>query len=236
MGTFKRIILEIDNLKKCHNLCNYAKRNHTINLVIGESGFGKTISHDIYGKYNKDNTIRIIIQKSSTIRSFYSDIYNKISNEKNDPNLPLNLMIRRIANQFNSKGKDLLLLVDEVTKFEHNFFEHLQDFWELTNRSTGIVLSGCDYFKARFEKWNKISKNGMPEFYSRIDNWVILDPPTKEEIVAIIRAYEIFDSAFEKSCFTVKNFRELVDDRIRKYLILKKRITEGEFQFSEEQY
>lgn len=234
MGTFKKIILETDNFKKCQNVCSYAKRNHTINVIIGETGYGKTISNNFYEKNNKDEIIRVIIQKSTTTRSYYSDVFKKISNERYDPKLPLNLTIRRIANYFNSKGKDQLLLVDEITKFEHNFFEHLQDFWELTNRSTGIVLSGCDYFKEKFEKWNKKSTNGMPEFYSRIDNWVILNPPTKDEIVAFIRAYEIFDNAFEKHCFDVKNFRELVDDRIRKYLILKNRINEGDFQFSDD--
>jgi len=234
MAEFKKIILEIDNLRKCHNVCSYATRNHTINVIIGDTGFGKTISHNIYVRNNSENTVRVAIQKSTTPKTFYSDIFKKISNERYDPNLPLNIAIRRTANQFTSKGKNMLLLIDEVTKFEHNFFEHLQDFWELTNRNTGIVLSGCDYFQNKFDKWNKKAKNGMPEFYSRIENWVYLNPPTKDEIIAIIRAYEIFDNAFEKSCLDVENFRELVDKRIRQYLIDKHRIEEGEFVFSEE--
>lgn len=236
METFQRKILEIDNLKKCHSVFNYALKNHTINVVLGETGYGKSVSHKVFVQNNRENTVRVKILKSTTIRTFYSDIFNKISDEKYDPYLPLNILIKRTANQFTNKGKDMVLLIDEVTKFEHNFFEHLQDFWELTNQNTGIVISGCNYFKQKFNKWNEKSENGMPEFYSRVDNWIKLNPPTKVEISAIIKAYEIYDNSFEKSCFDVLNFRELVDDRIRKYLIVKKRINEGDFAFTDDDY
>ena len=231
MSSFKIIILEINNLKKYHNVCHYALQQHTINVILGETGYGKTISRQALLQRNKDNIVYVNVEKSTTPRTFYSNIFNTISNEKYDPKLPLNILIKRVANQFVSKKSDMLLLVDEVTKFDHNFFEHLQDFWELSKQNTGIVLSGCNYFNAKFNKWNKVSKNGMPEFYSRIDNWVLLDPPTKNEISSIIKAYEIHDNAFEKSCFDVLNFRELVDNRIRKYLIVKNRINEGDFTF-----
>jgi len=218
MNKIDEIYVEIDNLKRCVKLLEYGLETHSINAILGKPGLGKTVSIHFFLKEHKNNVVKVKVEKSTTPRIFYSTIFNQISDEKYDPNIPLNFLIKRVANLFVSKNCDMLLLVDEITKFEHNFFEHLQDFWELTKGNTGIVLSGGDYFEGKFNKWSKNIKNGMPEFYSRIERWIKLEKPRKSEIISIINAYDIYDREFEYSCFGVESFRELVRVRINHYL------------------
>jgi len=218
MESINEIYLETYNLKACLELVTYGLETHSINAMLSRPGLGKTVSIYYSINENPNNIVKVKVETSTTPRIFYSTILNKISDEKYDAYIPLNLLIKRVANMFVSMNCDMLLLIDEVTKFEHNFFEHLQDFWELTKVNTGIVLAGGDYFIDKFKKWSENTENGMPEFYSRIERWIELKKPSKSEIISIINAYDIYDNQFEYSCFDVESFRELVRVRINHYL------------------
>lgn len=225
MEKIKERLVETNNLLSCFGICEYAMENHSINVIKGKAGLGKSISLGLFSSNNYKNVVKVQIMKSTNPRIFYSNILNLISDEKYDANIPLSLLIKRVANLFVNKQIDMLLLIDEITKFEHNFFEHLQDFWELAKVNTGIILAGGDYFESKFKKWNQKSENGMPEFYSRIDTWIELEKPKKNEIINIIRAYDINDRHFEASCFDVEDFRELVKKRINRYLQVNRKVS-----------
>jgi len=189
-------------------------------VILGDTGWGKTISLGSFAYYYKDNVIFNPVQKSTSPRLFYSDILNLISSEKYSASIPLNLLIKRVAYEFNSKKRDMLLIIDEVTKFDHNFFEHLQDFREMTKESTGIILAGGIYFHKKFRKWNEKVEDGMPEFYSRVNVWYKLDAPSNDVIVSIIRAYDIHDSKFVVYCSNTTDLRFL-KRIIENYSIIK---------------
>jgi type II secretory pathway predicted ATPase ExeA len=224
MEEIDEVVIQTHNLISIFNVCQDSLLHKNMNAICAAPGYGKTTGLVSFQRQFPENVVMVKVFASMSPSLFYSSIFNELSSQKYDNKLPLYIAIRRAANLFNNQGKNMLLLIDEATKFNHNFFQHLQDFRDLTRGNTGIVIAGGDYFKNKFEKWSIKAENGMPEFYSRINVWTKLKPPTFDEVVAIIRTHDIHDNGFEKKCKEVKDFREL-KNIIDKYHIIKERQT-----------
>jgi type II secretory pathway predicted ATPase ExeA len=224
MEEIDNVVIQTHNLTSIFNVCKDSLLNQNMNAICAAPGYGKTTALVSFQRQFPENVVMIKVFASMSPSLFYSSIYNELASQKYDNKLPLYIAIKRAANLFVNQGKNMLLLIDEATKFNHNFFQHLQDFRDLTRGNTGIVIAGGDYFRTKFEKWSIKAENGMPEFYSRINAWQNLNPPTFDEIVAIIRAHDIHDNGFEKNCREVKDFREL-KNIIDKYRLIKEKQT-----------
>ncbi len=229
MVEINRIIVETHNLKTICSVCEDSLLYQNMNAIGGVPGYGKTIALETFQREYPQNIVMVNVLTSMSPSLFYSSIYNELSSQKYENRLPLYLAIKRAANLFNNQGKNMLLIIDEATKFNHNFFQHLHDFRDLTKATTGIIIAGGHYFKRKFGKWSEKVENGMPEFFSRINNWIELDPPTFDEIVAIIRANDIHDNGFEKRCMKLDDFRQL-EHEIDNYNKLKSKIVEAKLK------
>ncbi len=225
MEEIDNLIIQTHSLSTIFNVCEDSLLYNNMNAICAEPGFGKTTGLVSFQRQFPENVVMIKVFASMSPSLFYSSIYNELASQKYDSRLPLYIAIKRAANLFVSQGKKMLLIIDEATKFNHNFFQHLQDFRDLTRGNTGIVIAGGHYFRTKFEKWSIKAENGMPEFISRISTWQRLDPPTFDETVSIIRAHNIHDNGFEKMCEEVKDYREL-KKYIEKYNKIKSKQTE----------
>ncbi|KAB2869472.1 MAG: ATP-binding protein [Bacteroidales bacterium] len=225
MGKIKRPIIQTTNFNTVRNVCYDSLTHQHLNIIYSPPGYGKTLGLTTIKMEYPENVVYIKALASDNPRVFYSSIINELVDEKYNWKLSLSITIKRAASLFNSKDKNMILLIDEVTKFNHNFFLHLHDFRELTMDSTGIVLSGGKDLKERFEKWCLHSAPGISEFVSRFNIYQQLFPPSKDEIVTILHANNIFDKDFEKKCIKeVTDFRQL-ETYMDNYDILKEKLT-----------
>jgi hypothetical protein len=149
-------------------------------------------------------------------RLFYSSFSNLIADESYNPSLPLYFCLKKAANVFLEDSPNKLLIIDEAGKFLPAMLEYLHEFREMTRETTGIILGGVEYFQTNLMMWNIKNKLGMPEVYSRISAWQTLNKPQYNEVVALIQAYSIKDSSFERSNKGVENFR-ILQNRINLY-------------------
>jgi len=211
MEVIDEIIIETHNLTTIHNLCDDARENHKMIGIVSPAGYGKTTALISYARKHNDCVIMVKALKSANARLFYSSIYNENDDENYNPGLPLYFSLRKAAQRLIGESKNMLLIIDEAGKFTPTMLEYLHEFRDLTKGNTGIVLSGVEYFRDNLENWNLRKKNGMPEVYSRINAWQELAPPTYDEIIAIIRAYDISDKGLEKSCRSVSDYRQLTN-------------------------
>ena len=216
MEKIKKIILETDNYLTTQLACTNAMINKEMIAIIGPSGSGKTTGFSSFQDKYPENVYVVNARKSMNARLFYSSITNSIADESYNPSLPLYFCLKKAANVFLEDSSNKLLIIDEAGKFSPAMLEYLHEFREMTRETTGIILGGVEYFQTNLMMWNIKNKPGMPEVYSRISAWQTLNKPQYNEVVALIQAYGIKDSSFEKSNKGVENFR-ILQNRINLY-------------------
>lgn len=148
---------------------------------------------------------------------FYASILDSMGLYDQQRGNSLYQLIRKIVYLLNEDYSKKLLVIDEAGKFTQKMLEYLHELRDDTIDSTGIVLAGPSYFQRNLIKWKNSNKDGMPEIYRRINEWIELDKPVLGEIREICYANYIQDEdiikMLYKECF---NFGEL-NNRIGKY-------------------
>lgn len=216
MKKIEKVILETDNFLTGQRACKNAMMNKDMIAVVGPSGSGKTTCFSSFQGQYPDNVYIVIARKSMNARLFYSSITNSIADESYNPLLPLYFCIKKAANVFLEDSSNKLLIIDDAGKLSPSMLEYLHEFREMTRETTGIILGGVEYFQTNLMMWNSKNKPGMPEIYSRISALQILNKPQYNEVVALIQAYGIKDTSFERSNKGVENFR-ILKNRINLY-------------------
>lgn len=208
----KEKIIETNNLVTTHQACLDAIENLKLIALVGEPGFGKTTSllnfvsdHPIFNVYH------IKVRKSMTTRFLYSEMLNIISGESGINKGTVFNMINRIAFILNNSGKKNLLIIDEAGRLTKNQWHFIQEVRDETEKSTGMIIAGPEYFKRNLTEWRDKNVEGIPEVYRRINGWVHLKRPIAKEIRNIVAAYNIKDANFLDIALKVSNFGELIN-------------------------
>lgn len=76
-----------------------------------------------------------------------------------------------------------LLIIDEAGRLSNKNLMHFHDLRNALNKCTGIMLAATMNFQEKLQTMNKNKIQGIPEFYSRINNWITLECPTIQEQV-----------------------------------------------------
>lgn len=219
MEKFEKRLVELDNFISIQKACNYALENSKMTAIFGYEGAGKTIALRKFYQENR-NTQFIKVRKSMTTMNFYNELLGTQS-ISNRGYKSLYGIMNRLRN-INYGREKRLLIIDEVGKFKFSDLEYLHEFRDLTEESLGIILAGPEYFHddLLFGVRNKVK--GIPEFYRRINFKIRLERPTKKEIIAICKRYEITDKKLINTRFCKnENFASLSDD-IEQYLVFDK--------------
>jgi hypothetical protein len=214
------VVIRTNNFESIFAACDDAREYKKVIVITSPPGYGKTTALVSYKRQYGENVVLVKAFKSQNPGLFYSSIFNSEADENYKPTLHKYFAIRKAASVFNN-GRKMLLIIDEAGKFKAPMLEYVHEFRDLTKGNTGIIVAGVDYFKRNLDNWNEAEKDGIPEFYSRINDWIKLEPPTEEEIINIIHGYKIYDKKLEKECLNVKDFRELTN-KIKIYLAYNK--------------
>jgi DNA transposition AAA+ family ATPase len=182
--------------------------------ITGKPGAGKTTALKVFCANNKD-AIYIRAKKSMRPKRFFEQLLKVMGVNYSGT---IYDMIERIATEWNEKSASLIV-IDEAGKIDQTMMMYLHDLRDETEETTGIVLTGVEYFKTNLKKAVDKQKQGMPEFYSRISRWYILGEPTRPEIEAICKGNGLIDSTIIKKIQQFKNFRQ-VANQIRNELLL----------------
>lgn len=195
-------IVGTSNYNSVKNICEKTQRNNQMNVVIGYTGAGKTVSLSDY-YHATENAYYVTCKNSMNRKQFLGAILAEMG-----VNFMSNVydMVSKIADMMNERP-GALLMIDEAGKVNTNVLLDLHDIRNETMGSAGILLAGCEYFQSNIEKAVAKEKIGYPEFHSRITNWNILSKPTKAEITAICNANGVTDEATVKELCRLPNYR-----------------------------
>jgi AAA domain-containing protein len=217
----KNKLIETDNLITTHQVCLDVIQNLKFIGLVGETGYGKTTSLQTFIKNNfQYNMYYIKVRKSMTTKLFYSEMLNAIGGETGLNKGSVFSMINRIAFILNNSGKKNILIIDEAGRLTKNQWHYIQEVRDETESSTGIIISGPEYFKSKLTEWKDKNIEGIPEVYRRIGGWVHLKKPTSRELKAILKTHKISDVEFIEIALKAQNFGELTN-LIINYFLLK---------------
>jgi DNA transposition AAA+ family ATPase len=207
------VLLSTYNFQRVQEVCDDAMGNHKMIAICGDPGLGKTTSLRYYQQRHK-NVFLLTVKPSMTPKSFWESLFDKVTTSDKalvgmTSRRPLYYTLQAVANLLNSYDRSLLI-IDEAGKLDAPMLEHLHEVRDDTASSTGIVLSGPEYFKRNLSQWVASERIGMPEIWRRINYWESLVAPEKSEIKEFCRHYKITDEqVIRKLISECKNFGTL---------------------------
>lgn len=173
-------IIASTNFNTITSLCSDVKKYSNMVAIIGEPGYGKTLSLKYFSDRN-ENVYYINVKKTMTAKIFYSEILNNIGFANKHGQDNIYYIIESIAHYLNENKQKNLLVIDEAGKLSHNHLLYLHDLRDSISKSTGIVIAGPKYFQNDITNQLKLNKIGIPELYRRINTWIELDLPSYNE-------------------------------------------------------
>lgn len=197
-------LVRTSNYDSIQTICRDAQQGHKLVSILGYPGAGKTTA--LYEYYRTIGNVYLVTCKNVMNRKqFFAEVLTEMGISFAGTVYD---MVKAIVQELTTKESPLLI-IDEAGKLSPNLILDLHDLRNATIQNAGIVMAGCEYFHDNMRKAADRQKQGFPEFYSRVMNWNILNPPTRQEIEAISQSNGVTDPDTIKAFQRLKNFRDL---------------------------
>lgn len=203
-------IFETDNYVRTQSVCEDALAKLRMHTIIGYPGAGKTVALKSFAR-KRDLAYYLRVKKSMETKDFYMEILKSMGVINQDRSVSLFNLIRKIVWMLNESGGKNLLIIDEAGKFKPEQLEYIHELRDETEKSTGIILAGPEYFFDNLTLWKNKSVIGIPEVFRRIHSFVWLDSPKKHEIKAICNNYGIAKPEAVREFYSCSSFSELTN-------------------------
>lgn len=207
-------IIETNNFSTIHGICEKAQEKHFMIGITGDTGLGKTTSLEYYAR--RKNVYYIVYDKTLKPRQFFVALLKEMSIQFEGN---INEMVNRISEELNSQPNPLLI-IDEAGKIGHTMILYLHVLRDKTSKNCGIVLAGMPYFKSNLIKFSNKQKEGYAEFNRRVNMWVELKRPTRNEVKALCEVNGIQDADTLEEMFKHRDFGSLQNAIIFNNLLL----------------
>ena len=145
-----------------------AKAYGYTNLIIGETGSGKTYISDLFVRQNPKDNFKITVGSMDSI----SDLMDKICDALKIP--AVTNKAKKIASiikelqEMRLNGRNPILIFDEAEYMKQPTLCNMKELHDHLNKKCGLVLIGTDQLLAKIEKMKRKNAPGMPQFYRRV--------------------------------------------------------------------
>lgn len=158
-----------------------ARKFGSTNVIIGETGSGKSYVSSLFQKQNPNDVFIIKLGKSDNV----GDVLDKTFDALNIP-LKSNMgMIASGTGQSRSKSLRIRKIIKYLQKLKHDGFNPtviwdeseymnlaalcaIKEFFDDLSSVAALILIGTDQLEDNLKKMSDSNKPGMPQFYSRI--------------------------------------------------------------------
>ena len=189
-----------------------AKEFGSTNLIIGETGSGKTYIKELFSKQHPLDVVCVTVSSSDNI----SDLIEKVSEAIKMPTAKTkSKRMRDIIRYFKTlklDGHRPMLIFDESEYMKQPSLCAMKEFYDGLNNICSVVLIGTDQLTKNIDKLRKRNKDGIPQFYRRIKFGIRELPRIDRSFTAFFAKFNITDKILMRFlCEICDNYGELHD-------------------------
>lgn len=189
-----------------------AKEFGYTNVIIGETGCGKTWISDLFVAQDPKATYKVTVGSTDTINDLLDKICDVLRLPQNhSKSKKITTIIKALKNK-REEGLKPALIFDEAEYMKQATLCNTKELHDHLNKHCALVLIGTDQLESKLEKLKKKNRDGVPQFYRRIKfgirRLINIDTSFKD----FIKELEITDKELikflQKNC---ENYGELHD-------------------------
>lgn len=161
-----------------------AKENGLTNIVIGETGSGKSYISDLFIKANPVDTFKVVVGSLDTIGDLLDKVIDvlKIATPKTKSK-KIGEIAKKLK-QMRLEGYKPHLIFDECEYMKQPALCSMKELYDALIGICGITLIGTSQLIDNLDKLRKKNRAGIPQFYRRI-KFGIRELPTIDRTFAI---------------------------------------------------
>lgn len=146
-----------------------AKENGETNLIIGETGCGKSYVCDLFRRKYPADTWIVTVSQTDNITDLIEKIITalKLNAEQRTRTGRLNACIRYLAEK-RANGMMPQIIFDESEYMKQAALCAMKSLYDNLHHVCSIVLVGTDQLLTNIETLKRRNKNGIPQFYRRV--------------------------------------------------------------------
>lgn len=146
-----------------------AKENGETNLIIGETGCGKSYVCDLFRRKYPADTYIVTVSQTDNITDLIEKLVSalKISISSKTKSGKLNEIIRYLADK-RSYGQEPMVIFDEAEYMKQPALCAMKSLYDNLHKVCSIVLVGTDQLLNHLEQMKRKNKDGIPQFYRRV--------------------------------------------------------------------
>ena len=164
------------------------KENEEFVLVIGETGFGKSVGFN-YSQEQKDSNLKLFTIKSGqSPKSFFSDMLKSLNGlQIKGPNgfTTIDTLIELIVFELKSLKKNPIVVIDEAGNFGKGSQKFIRRLWDEYGKHSGLIISGPPKYLNKLKMWKTDDTSDISELVSRINRVIHLPQPSTKDIKLI---------------------------------------------------
>ena len=145
-----------------------AKDHGEANVIVGETGCGKSYSVKLYASKHPRDTFIITVGSSDNLGDLLDKIIDQLrlttGKTKSNKIRSIALWLKVLKNQ----GLSPQLIFDEAEYMKQPALCAFKELYDALHSLCSLVLIGTDQLTENIEKLRKRNKAGMPQFYRRI--------------------------------------------------------------------
>ncbi len=150
------------------NYLEDAKEYGYTNVLIGETGCGKSHISDIFVKYNVQEVFKVTVGSMDTI----TDLLDKTCEVLNiDTAASKSRKIKEIISKLENMrldGHEPMIIFDEAEYLKQATLCNMKELTDHLKGKAAIILIGTSQLERKIDALRKKDKDGIPQFYSRI--------------------------------------------------------------------
>jgi len=194
---WKYKLAPITALHTVHNACRTAIEEKQLIVLIGKTGYGKSIGLLSYKKGNQNECIYSAIKPAQRAKGYFSGLIHTLHGNPGDETVfkqsYIHWLIEKSSFEIMARKTPSLLIVDEAGNFKRNSQSFLRQIWDNIGGKCGMIISGPSRYEKNLHQWNEDDSSGIPEFVSRINNWITIPEPSYDDISLICLRNNIED-------------------------------------------
>lgn len=167
-----------------------AKENGLTNIIIGETGSGKSYISDLFLRANPVDTFKIVVGSLDTIGDLLDKIIDvlKIATPKTKSK-KIGEIAKKLR-QLRLEGFKPHLIFDECEYMKQPALCSMKELYDALIGVCGITLIGTSQLIDNLDKLRKKNRSGIPQFYRRIKFGI-------RELPSIDRTFKMFLESVE---------------------------------------